>query len=119
MTDAAQGTPALEMQLLTAQDGTAYLLPRALVEAGRLTPEEAAAFREAAGDDVQGLMLTLGPSLGLSLASLSAGSALSSMAEAQQLAMIARANAMLQQQMSTAQAMQSHSQAQAERINSI
>ncbi len=57
MTDTAHETPALEMQLLTAQDGTAYLLPRALLEAARLTPEQAAAFRETAeGDNVHGLM---------------------------------------------------------------
>ena len=56
MTETAHETPALEMQLLTAQDGTAYLLPRALLEAARLTPEEAAAFRAEEGDDLQGLM---------------------------------------------------------------
>ena len=58
MTDTAHETPALEMQLLTAQDGTAYLLPRALLEAARLTPEQAAAFRETAeGDDVHGHLM--------------------------------------------------------------
>ena len=51
MTDAAHETPELEMQLLTAQDGTAYLLPRALLEAARLTPEELAAVRESVADD--------------------------------------------------------------------
>ena len=57
MTDTSHETPALEMQLLTAQDGTAYLLPRAVVEAGRLTPEEWAMFREAeASGDVQGYL---------------------------------------------------------------
>ena len=55
MTDTTQTTPEMELQLLTAQDGTAYLLPRAVVEAVRLTPEEAAAFAEAErSGDVQG-----------------------------------------------------------------
>ena len=73
MTETAHETPALEMQLLTAQDGTAYLLPRALLEAARLTPEKAAAFRETGeGDDVHGLMSSL------SLAALTVGTALSS-----------------------------------------
>ena len=76
MTDAVRETGEVEMQILTAQDGTAYLLPRALVEAGRLTPEEATAFREVAtGDDVQGLMFA--PSLLGGFAFSGAGSGLS------------------------------------------
>ena len=56
MTDATHDAAELEMQILTAQDGTTYLLPRALVEAARLTPEEEAAFHEAErSGDVQGL----------------------------------------------------------------
>ena len=55
MSETTHETPELELHLLTAQDGTAYLLPRVLVEAGRLTPEEAAAFAEAErSGDVQG-----------------------------------------------------------------
>ena len=57
MTETTHETPEMEMQVLTAQGGTAYLLPRALVEAARLTPEEAAAFSEAeARGDVQGYL---------------------------------------------------------------
>ena len=60
MSDTTHTTPELELQVLTAQDGTAYLLPRALVEAARLTPEAAAALAEAAAsDDVHGLYFSL------------------------------------------------------------
>ncbi len=60
MSDTTHTTHEMELHLLTAQDGTAYLLPRAVVEAGRLTPEEAAAFDEAErSDDVQGLSKTI------------------------------------------------------------
>ena len=44
MSDTTHETPEMELQLLTAQDGTAYLLPRALVEAAQLTPDEVTAF---------------------------------------------------------------------------
>ena len=55
---------SLELQILTAQDGTADLLPRALVDAARLTPEEAAAFDEAErSGDVQGLVYAKDQSL--------------------------------------------------------
>ena len=55
MTDTTHTTPEMELQILTVQDGTAYLLPRAVVEAVRLTPEEAAVFAEAErSGDVQG-----------------------------------------------------------------
>ena len=70
MTDATHETPELELQLLTAQDGTAYLFPRALVEAARLTPEDAACLRAQAGaDDVHGYIyrVRVGPSAGAEL----------------------------------------------------
>ena len=45
----------LVMQVLTAQDGTSYLLPQSLLEAARLTAEEQEAVQAAAGgEDVQG-----------------------------------------------------------------
>lgn len=70
MTDATHDAPELEMQILTAHDGTAYLLPRALAEAARLTPEDAASLRAQAGaDDVHGhtYRVRFGPSAGAGL----------------------------------------------------
>jgi hypothetical protein len=54
--DTSKPGPDLDLQLLVAADGTLYAIPRAVLEAGRLSDEDAATVRAelTGGSDVQG-----------------------------------------------------------------